>query len=170
MGLVAYLLLGLVLLVAVIGRLDLRLRAVFASIRADQIRTNAATAEAVGRVQRQLAVGPVPVVVHGLWGLRSRKLVLDTGDAVLRLHLYGGSEWPGRAARRGRADGPSGGVAPVFLTRLVEEPGRGWQVRLAGLAGTAAYEGFLLERRDIPAPPPSATGARPPAGVDRTGN
>ena len=170
MGLVTSLLLGLILLVAVVGRVDLRLRAVFAAIRAQQARTNAATGEAVGRVQRRLAVGPVPVIVHGQRGLRSRKLVLDTGDAVLRLHLYGGSDVPGSSRRRGVADAPGRGVTPVFLTRLAEEPGRGWQIRLAGLAGTTTYDGFVLERRDVPRPP-SAPGRapRPTAGAERTG-
>ena len=123
----------------------------------------------MARIQRQLSTGAVRVVVHGQWGLRSRKLVIDTGDLVLRLHLYGGSDLPGSARRRGAIDAPDQGITPVFLTQLVEEPERGWQIRLAGLAGTSTYQGWLLERYDVEDPPAAGPEARPTAGVDRTG-
>jgi hypothetical protein len=146
MGTTAYVVLALVLLVAVVARVDLRVRGALASLRGRQADTNAATASAIGAVQRRVAVGPIPVTVRHERGLRGHRLVLDTGDVVLRLHRYGGSDLPRRAERRGDA----GATGPVFLTRVSDEPDRGWQVQLAGLAGTSTYEGWLLERREAP--------------------
>ena len=139
-------LLAIAVLFGVVTRVDLRVRAHFDSLRAEQRRIHEANREAAFSVQERLLTGPLPVRTSVERGWRGRRLVLRLDDVVLRLHLYGGAQRFGRVGREPDQERPS----PAFLVELTDAPDRGWQAVIGGPRGSETYEGWLLEQRDGP--------------------